>query len=67
MWTDRLSVKKGLTLMWLALAIALYLAARLIPSASAMPPAFEGTAVNGPAVIEHAAEEAGRDAGSVAD
>jgi hypothetical protein len=37
MWTDRLRIKRSLTLMWLALAAALMLAARFTAGAAAMP------------------------------
>ncbi len=37
MWTDRLTIKKSLTVMWLALAAALMLVARFTSGAPLMP------------------------------
>ena len=62
MWTARLRIKRGLTLMWLALAAALMLTARLTAGAAPMP-ATSGEAPAAPAVYAMGEADARGDSG----
>jgi hypothetical protein len=66
MWTDRLKIKRSLTLLWLALAAALLLAGRLTPTFSAALPVAEGPVMESAAPAAYAmggAGQAGKEAG----